>query len=280
MIYLMLPYCYENYKFNKYFNNYIQNNQEKLKMKIKIEAVHGSFPWSTWNGDINSNLNNQLMYDELISSIQQILSDNPIIIDCSNFLLNTEDFLDIYQNLILKLGYETSIYLEFSDLELYKYIKNIYPYYKFILSNKINNVISLNENKNILNIFTNNEDIVKIIIPTEYNDIKNLSNKNKYIICLGECPYCNNYKQCLLQEQKNQINFSCKSEFNKCTKYQLPNYIEEMEKYLSQGINHFKISAIKGQNNLLTFNLNLLKNFIKEEYLNECIEEFLKEGLI
>lgn len=278
MIYLTLPYFYENYKFNKYFYNLTIEYQERFKTKIKIESVQGSFPWSLWSGDTNSNLENQILYKNLINTISEISFLTPIILDCSNFLLDKEDYFDIYQNLILKISNDTSIYLEIADLDLYNYIKGHYPFYNYILSNKINYILPM-DNK-IINSFLNKTDFIKIILPNNYSNIKELSNKQKLMITIGECDSCSNYQNCLIQEQKNQINSSRSSTFNTCEKFSFINYLDKIEQYKMQGINHFKISPIKGKNNLLEFNFNLLKNFIKEEYLNDCIEECIKEGLI
>lgn len=278
MIYLTLPYFYENYKFNKYFYGLTVDHQERFKTKIKIESVQGSFPWSLWSGDINSNLGNQILYKNLIDTISEINFLTPIILDCSNFLLDKEDYFDIYQNLILKISNDTSIYLEIADLDLYNYIKERYPFYNYILSNKINYILPM-DNK-IINSFLNKTDFIKIILPNDYSNIKELPNKQKLMITIGECDSCNNYQNCLIQEQKNQINSSRNSTFNTCEKFSFINYLDKIEQYKMQGINHFKISPIKGKNNLLEFNFNLLKNFIKEECLNDCIEECIKEGLI
>ena len=132
----------------------------------------------------------------------------------------------------------------------------------------------------IINGFLNKTDFIKIILPNNYNNIKELPNKQKLMITIGECDSCSNYQNCLIQEQKNQINSSRNSTFNTCEKFSFTNYLDKIEQYKMQGISHFKISPIKGKKNLLEFNFNLLKNFIKEEYLNDCIEECIKEGLI
>jgi hypothetical protein len=55
MTYIVLPYMYDNYKFNKYLNNLTLQRPEIFKIKLKVEAFSGSFPWSLWAGDINSN---------------------------------------------------------------------------------------------------------------------------------------------------------------------------------------------------------------------------------
>lgn len=278
MIYLTLPYFYENYKFNKYFFGLTVDHQERFKAKIKIESVQGSFPWSLWAGDINSNLGNQILYKDLINAISSINSLTPVILDCSNFLLTPEDYFDIYQNLILKISDNTSVYLEITDLNLYNYIKEHYNFYNFVLSDKINYILPM-DNK-IINSFLNKNDFIKIILPSNYNNIKELSNKQKLMITIGECNNCEKYQDCLIQEQKNQINSSTNSIFNTCENFSFINYLDAIGQYKIQGINHFKISPIKGNNNLLQFNFNLLKNFIKEEYLNDCVEECIKEGLI
>ena len=279
MIYLTLPYMYENYKFNNYLNNLAQNQVYKFKKEIKIESYFGSFPWSPWTGDINSNSYNQLNYISLFNIINQISNNKTIILDCSNCLLNEKDYFDIYQNLILKLSYETSIYIAISDLQLYKYIKNKYPNYKFILSNKINQFFPLLKESKILQTFLNNNDFLKINISnTDIDKISN--NKNHFLVTIGECNNCSNYNKCLKTEQTNQLIFSTQTQFNNCLLYTFPDYLKEIETCMEKGFNHFKISPIKGNNNLLKFNLNLLKNLIKEEYYNECLEECIEEGLV
>ena len=279
MNFIGLPYFYENYKFNYYFTNLITDHPEKIKINCKIDFFYGAFPWSLWNGGVNSNQNNQVLYYDIIQSFNKIILDKPIVLDCSNIFLEEIDKFNIYQNIILKELNESSVYLEISDLTLLNYIKEKYKYYKFIISDNINNIIPL-ENEKILNNFLNNDDILKVILPNDFQFLNQIENKNKIILPIGQCYNCNNFKECSIIEQKAQVNFSELSKFNSCSIFKFSNYLEEIQYYNNYGINHFKISPIKGNYNLLEFNYNLLKSFIKEEYLVDIIEECLKEGLI
>lgn len=279
MNFIGLPYFYENYKFNYYFTNLITEHPEKIKINCKIDFFYGAFPWSLWNGGVNSNQNNQVLYYDIIQSFNKIILDKPIVLDCSNIFLQEIDKFNIYQNIILKELNGSSVYLEISDLTLLNYIKEKYKYYKFIISDNINNIIPL-ENEKILNNFLNNDDILKVILPNNFQFLNQIEHKNKIILPIGQCYNCNNFKECSIIEQKAQVNFSELSKFNSCSIYKFPNYLEEIQYYNNYGINHFKISPIKGNYNLLEFNYNILKSFIKEEYIVDVIEECLKEGLI
>lgn len=278
MFYLSLPYMYENRVFNKFFASYCNKFPEKLKTELKVESFYGSLPWSIWNGGTNSNIENQLTYNQIQDFINtECFGGLPIVLDCSNQLINESEFYNRYQNLILQLAQDTSIYIEVSNIKLYEYIKTKYENYRFIISDKINNVVKLNEQA--FNLFKSQKDIIRIILPKEY-DITQLSSKAFYSVIIGEnVNICDN---CKMIEQNNQIDFSEKSQFINCrtcpNKNSL-NYFEEIEQYLKQGITHFKISDIHGEYSLSQFNLNLILNFIKPEYIRDFYDNLYSSYL-
>jgi hypothetical protein len=91
MIYLSLPLLHNNFNFNNAFQNFILKFPDKLAFPFQIESVYGAFPYSLWNGGINSNFGKDLLYRELNRYIDK---ENAVIrLDCSNiYLINTDLF--------------------------------------------------------------------------------------------------------------------------------------------------------------------------------------------
>ena len=133
MLYLSLPLLYENKLFNNYIDQFISLNPDKAKIPMKIEYLHGSYPWSLWNGGSNSNYGNAVLYNEMQDIVKN--TSSPHAIDCSNIYLNDSDLSDIHQNIILEIESNTGSAFEVSDLKLYNYIKDHYPDAEFIFSN-------------------------------------------------------------------------------------------------------------------------------------------------
>jgi hypothetical protein len=52
------------------------------------------------------------------------------------------------------------------------------------------------------------------------------------------------------------------------------NYYQELIDFYKQGVKHFKITT--NSSDLNTFNINIIKSFIKPEYWGECINEYYK----
>lgn len=283
MFYISLPYFHENYKFNLFFKEYIENNrsnrQNKLIADFNIEYVYGSFPWSYWNGGINNHKGQAILSNDIHNFFNRI--NIPIRIDASNIYINESNYYDIHENTILKIANGTNTSYEISDLNLMSYIAKYNLNNKFIISNNAQLLYAFDSN--ILNIFQKYQEIELINIG--YNpfeqlkdiDFSQIQNKNKLEISIGHCQNCSldKYLECSKSEQKNIYNFSKLSLFtncqNECKNF---NYYNDIKPYLKQGIKHFKI--ISKPNNLTEFNINIIRSFVKPEYQGECINEYLQ----
>lgn len=282
MFYISLPYFYENFKFNQFFKDYIENSikskSDKLVTKFNIEYAYGSFPWSYWNGGINNHQGAAVLVSDMQPIITQTLI--PLRIDASNIYIKDTDYYDIHENSILRLVNGTNTIYEVSNIGLMEYIEKENLNNKFIISNSAQ---LFNEfNSEILNIFQEQDNIEFINIGHNLNyiDFSQIKDKNKIEISIGYCQNCSleTNLQCINNEQKNIYNFSSCSLFINCPfKYEPVNYYKDIEPYLKQGIKHFKITT--SPKNLKDFNIHIIKSFVKPEYQGECIDEYYRKVL-
>lgn len=264
MFFISLPYFYENQKFNIFFKNYINNNQEKLIALFDIDYVHGSFPWSYWNGNINSHDGKMVLLSEMKNIINSY--QIPIVIDQSNLLINNNDFYDTYEKTVDSLINNCEI----SNLHLINLIsQNTNPNMNFWISNKIQYIEKVT-NEDINNIIS--QGFISFFVT---NEDKNYKNKNKIRILLNDCFLCQQQKECIIKENISIYNFSNISHISECisnTNYE-QNYFKLITPFLQNGYNYFKLDTVKI--NLETFNKNIIKSFIKPEYIGECLYEYI-----
>lgn len=285
MFYISLPYFYENYQFNQFFKNYVNNcNQfnNKLITKFNIEYAYGAFPWSYWNGGINNHQGAAVLAPEIQSIFSQSIT--PLRIDASNIYIQKNNYYDIHENTILKIANGHNTTYEISDINLMQYISEKNLNNKFIISN--NAQLLHKFNTDILNVFQERPEIDFInigynpFIESKDNIIlSQIKDINKLEVSIGHCQKCN-FQQCLQcsnNEQNNIYNFSKQSFFVNCpSEYKPLNYYEEIKPYLKQGIKHFKLVTNININNLRDFNINIIKSFVKPEYQGECIDEYYR----
>lgn len=283
MFYISLPYFYENFKFNQFFKNYVNNcnhtKNDKLIEKFNIEYAYGSFPWSYWNGGINNHQGAAVLAPQMQLIIAQ--TDIPLRIDMSNIYIQAEDYYDIHENAILKVLNGTNSSYEISNTNLMEYIslKNLDS--KFIISS---NTQLLEEfNTNTINKFYGQQQINLInigynpFIQLENFNLNEIKDKNKLEVSIGYCQNCSLKEQlkCINTEQKSISCYSNKSLFIDCPfRYQPIDYYTEIKPYLNNGIKHFKF--ITNLKNLKDFNINIIKSFVKPEYQGECINEYYR----
>lgn len=276
MIYLSLPYAYRNIKFNNNFQYILKRHPEYLKEEIICLFNHGSFPYTIWNGDVNNNNGELLLHDDLIKNIN--IFGNSFCLNCSNILLEENDFYNRYMNQILNFFDYSSNYIELSNLNLFKFLKEKYPNYRYVFSEKANELKKFNSD--IINAIIETNNFNYIILPSnmEEEELKKIKNKNKTFILIGnKCKKCANYRECLIKENESQLDFSKYSIYNNCNKVKEYITAKELEKeisyYKSLGFNHFKIDSPPNDFNVNTFNLLIIETFIKPEYQFEAIKE-------
>lgn len=277
MFYISLPFFYENYKFNNFFKNYvnqeIKKTSSKLIDKFNIAYVHGSFPWSLWSG-YNTCQGPAVYTSQMLPHITT--SQSIIRLDCSNIFLQQQDFYDIHQNAILKTIIMNNHAYEISSFNLMKYISEQNINSNFIISNNAFSSYKLNESN--LNLLCEQSNIDLINIGTDLSiDLSKIKHKQKIEIDITSCNICpyEKYQQCKINEQKSNYNFSQYSILQSCSyKKELINYYDLIQFYYKQGIQYFKINSYT--TDLQQFNINIIKSFIKPEYQGECIDEYYK----
>lgn len=224
-----------------------------------MEFIYGSFPWSYWNGNINSNYGNVLpMYAEFSDCIHDNMV--PICFDFSNANLEKFDFFDRHMNTVLDLFKDNGSYIEITNIEFIDLIKSKYPYYKFILSR---NAILLNQDIN-----KNDFEMVQLL-PIDNEIMQTMKNKNKYQIVIG---LKNNYLDLIQDEQLNQISFSAFSNFNNCKSKHHIDLALEIKKYAEMGYSHFVIDA-PSIDDLDNFNNQLCELLFIPEFLKDIQEQ-------
>lgn len=275
MIYFTLPNFYFNFKHNEFFCELLQNYPKYFKNEnITLYKATGNFPYSYVNGGYNVNYGPMALYNDFVMAPQSMHCG--LSLNCSNIHIQPEDYENTMMNLILQLNNNGSHYIEVSDINFAKYLKEKYPYYKLILSKNINliKILSADEYNMIID-----ENIFDIIQIPEYRvyDIDFLSQlhqKSKIELTVNSiCQLtCQNYIQCALYNQQAQYNFSSENRQFLC-KYRTPYHnngnrisLEDIEKtYKPMGFIRYTFDDIVNNDidDLLIF---LVDYFIKDEY--------------
>lgn len=282
MIFLSLPLLYDNLELNNFLKKFIyaHQNKEIFNIPLVIESAYGSFPYSSWNGDVNNNWGKVLpTYNNFQSFFNKV--DMPVRIDCSNIFLTKEDLYDVHQNIILQLGDSCGNILEISDLGVFNYLKENYKNYFFIVSKNIDLIHPVDAD--IINVFTEQEDFYLFNLPNKFNKdqefLKTLNNKFKIEINIGCKCQCNNSQQeqqCNEQEMHNQLEFSGCSIYQDCVytnPYMSLNILDDIKYFTELGFSHFKIET-PPISKIPLFNNYLIKNLIKPEYQLEFKNDF------
>lgn len=271
MIYLSVPNFVDNITFYSLIKEYIDFPLRKdcTNIPFQFDSVYGSFPYSYWNGDINSNIyNNENMF--LYPDIEKITTKTaiPLRIDCTNQFLKKEDFYDRHYEAIFKLISTSGAFIELNNLELMKYLNNQFRF------NYIYNSKGIIQKKALKNNFY-------LYCIEDYNLLPYKLNKNKIEILLNNpCTKCFKAEQefCKQKEQFLQYNFYQESVYKNCLKNKNQNkLLNEILFYYNLGYTHFKIDA-KGFQNLNDFNNYLIKNLFKKEYI-ENFASFINEKI-
>jgi len=78
--------------------------------------MNGNFPYCYWNGGMNNNKGNGVMYPEIKKFGNR--EGTPIRLNCANIFLQEEDYDNVFSNLILKTLENGSNAIEISNLKL------------------------------------------------------------------------------------------------------------------------------------------------------------------
>ena len=286
MIYFILPDFIEKNRVNNFLIDLSRNNLNYFKGPIYFTQISGCFPYSIWNGSLNSNYSKGFGYLDLYN----FQSKYPIRLDCSNLLIEDNDFFNVFQNLVLKRFENSSFQIEISNLKLLNYIKEKYPNYHYTFSEKAD---LLNRfDIDLINSFLGFQEFDFIKLPIRFNKdqelLKNIKNPSKIEIIVNPLCYdsCVKKDACVIAENNAQINYSELSCYKYCRdiiqKPELSKNILHFEDLVNlektYKINHFSFQnmpQIKNDIDLLNF---YIKYFIKEEYQMLVFEEWINGG--
>lgn len=276
---------YSGFKINAIFMDLVYNYKDCLTEKISFNQIAGTFPFNTWNGGYNSCLDGNIVtYNEIDKCFESYAQS--LRLNFASIVLEDEDFYNNYNKMILEKGHNGSTVIEISNLKLYEFIKEKYPYYnKFVLSPAAWEIIDLTPE--MVNVILENPDFILASLPprlaqdAEY--ISQIEKKYKLEVTVNPlCPStCKNYGACVLNENINQYDFSSNSIFTNCPKtYQYGNNpqavaLEDLkEVYMKKGITHFRLATCPA-NQAMQYFIFLVKYFIKSEYQAEFFEKGL-----
>lgn len=275
MYYFTLCDFFYNYEIINYFINLLDQNPEYfINSNICFNCYQGSYSYFYFNGDFNNNNGPTTLTPNF--KTRENLDKKPIRFSMSNLYIENNDIYNCYLNSLLKEFDRQGNYIEVSNLDFLNYLKSNFTY-NYILSKNIFFTLSPEVN-NINQILEENKNIFSLIqLPNNYplDKIKELNNKKLLEITINpNCINCKNYNACWLKEFEYQINYSNKSNFCNCEKYN-ENIItiEELENYSKLGINHFIIKS-NPQHSAEDYLIFLIDYFIKDEFKYNVLKKW------
>ena len=281
MIYFTLPNFYNNYQLNNYFIMLNNKNKNYFKKDITFLSVAGNFPYNYWQGGFNEFNNINASYEEFNSFLNNSLI--PIKFNCANICLTEEDLDDTKMNLILSVNQTGINSISISNLSIYNYLKEKYPYYNYIFSREAN---LINEfSSDVINILNEQNLFSFIEIPenlsTNLEFLKEIEKKDKVELLIGnkKCFNCNYFSECKINEHMNQYNFSNRMLMTKCpirNNIELNITLEDIKNiYYPLGFKYFSFDnyLFGVENNLLDVYINF---FIKDEYKYQVYKNFIE----
>lgn len=285
MLNFTLPNFFQNQNANAFIIAMIKAHPDKLYNKnINICAESGSAPYLSWSGGLNSNYGAGLFYDGLIDFQRNIYV--PKRLNMANVFLEDYDYDDCQGQTVLKIFDDGSTVIELSSIPFMEKIHNDFPNYRFMFSKQADLITDFTPE--LLNNISNYENITSIGVPDKYSFnlewLKELSKKSKYEITVNPyCPStCENCNICLLQEHKNQIQYSGNQNIENCSKkndiYDIKYIItlEDISKtYSKMGFTHYTFNYF--YNNNLDFWVSFYTvYFFKPEFHNMIFTEWAK----
>lgn len=275
MYYFTLCDFFYNYEVINYFINLLDQHPEYfINSNICFNCYQGSYSYFYFNGDFNNNNGPTTLAPNF--KTRENLDKKPIRFSMSNLYIENNDIYNCYLNSLLKEFDQQGNYIEVSNLDFLNYLKSNFTY-NYILSKNIFFTLSPEIN-NINQILEENKDIFSLIqLPNNYplNKIKELNNKKLLEITINpNCINCKNYAACWLKEFEYQINYSNKSNFCNCDKYnENVILIKDLDDYFKLGINHFIIKS-NPQHNAEDYLAFLINYFIKDEFKYNVLKKW------
>lgn len=271
----VIPGLWERYKIIIPFLSIYRVNPEYFYDDISINSVFGNFCHSIWDGGRYHDTFQNFAYLEDIQIIQHIYNDILNIsmrLVCSNILIQPQDCLDKFSNLILSTCENNQNNIIIGNDILEEYIRKNYPKYKFISSTT--------------KCLDNNDQIIKelqkdyLYVCLSYNknqDIKFLKNipielKEKVELLVNERCVLNCTQRRTHYLEISKSNYSYNSKYDKdfkclnnakqkCLNSSAISY-NNLNTYINLDINHFKIQGRWGSDN----------SFLLQSLMSYCIK--------
>lgn len=275
MYYFTLCDFFYNYGVINYFINLLDQHPEYfINSNICFNCYQGSYSYFYFNGDFNNNNGPTTLTPNF--KTRENLDKKPIRFSMSNLYIENNDIYNCYLNSLLKEFDRQGNYIEVSNLDFLNYLKSNFIY-NYILSKNIFFTLSPEVN-NINQILEENKNIFSLIqLPDNYplDKIKELNNRKLLEITINpNCINCKNYTACWLKEFEYQINYSNKSNFCNCDKYnENVILIKDLDNYSKLGINHFIIKS-NPQHNAEDYLAFLIDYFIKDEFKYNVLKKW------
>lgn len=247
---------------------------EYFKAPVTFSEVTGNYPYNYWNGGFNNCIGEPCSFNSVFACNQDI--NMPIRLNCANIFLEKPDFEDAINNTILTLCHDASNSVELCDFDLYEFIKERYPNYRFVFSKEADLVAPMTIE--VIDALHEKNYFKLISLPTKFSgDVESLKQlKSRKDIELTVNSICNlkcaNYANCHHNQHVCQYNYSGANPYMTCPKrslYQdshiLISFEDILEKYAPMGITHFRLSEIIDgrMDKILVF---FIRYFIKDEY--------------
>lgn len=285
MIYFSLPNFYETINVHRFLYGLSKERPDFFKAEISFYASTGSFPYSSWNGGINSNVGKGAYYLDFIQVQNYSNTAMPFRFNISNVLLEENDIYDAMNQAILQIYHDGSTVLEVSSIPFMEQIHKTFPYYRFMFSKNADLITSFTPE--LLNQIVETDNFTLVGIPDKYTEdfdfLSQLKKKSKFELTVNPiCPSgCANCDKCLFAEHVHQIEYSNKQDMLNCSDKRAflnQNDLISLERiqsdYLPKGFNRFTFSTqyLLSEDEMADF---YVQYFIKPEYANEAYTYWL-----
>lgn len=237
----ILPNMYDSYFCNLTIAN-------KLLQEKNICGVSGTFPFSIFNGSYNNiGYEKVCLYDDMKDFYKNYgIMANMVIIDCGNPLLESFDYFDLYNQVILQeFASKPNFYFSVTQEEFIDYLIEKYPTIQLILHQNYTRNHSSKEIQLLLNKYPN----IKGIIISSFNTCKDVKDVFKiYLTPLHGCEECAQYQKCLEYDHHSTLEYSIDSQFSKCSLRKLiyPEIIQQRIEYAKEYCDYIMFDTVVG----------------------------------
>lgn len=275
---LVLPGFWENQQILIPLLSLYKQNPIFFYDDIIFDAVYGNFTHTIWDGGrpfLNTYFFSSLEDIQIIQNIYNNILNISMRLVCSNPLIQKQDCLDKFSNLVLLLCENNQNNIIINNNILETYIRTNYPKYNFISSTTKN----LDTDEKIINELQ--KDYVLVCLPYNKNfDFKllqkipnNLKLKVELLInekCYNKCPFRQKHyieisKANYLYNNQYIYNFEC---FNNNLKTWSQTAIipyEKLNQYIDLNIQYFKLEGRAGVSTLVVLQ-DIITYSVKPEW--------------